>query len=68
MTRFHNPTVLALSTTCHKCGRPVTVRVNCPTAEKIDSATKHAVCSGCWLSKSIRNPRHDEQRAVHNDS
>jgi hypothetical protein len=54
---------MALSTTCHKCGRPVSVRVTAPTPDRIAAATTSAVCTSCWLSRSIRNP-HGSARVV----
>ena len=62
MSRFREPpATLALSTECCRCGRPVSVRITCPDAGKIDHATKHALCTACWLARSIRHPEHRTQ-------
>jgi hypothetical protein len=50
------PSTLVLATVCHKCGKPVTIRVVNPPPDRVAAATTSAVCTSCWLSRSIRNP------------
>ena len=62
MSRFREPpATLALATECCRCHKAVTIRLDNPTPERIDEARRRAVCTSCWLARSIRHPEHRTQ-------